>query len=428
MTTTESSPVCYHIEAPGIDYYSSGMIIPNTRNVMKLSGNLTEKLHIFPTSKGIFLNTSSDKVTVIGQHITDTFQVLPITILNTHEYVYYPFSVAPLIITDALVAIVGTSDDTTMILKAAVDSKISFNSSLGWIILGAGEEQTYIINRLQTVYMSANLIDSTGSKIVADKPLSVISSHKCVFVQSQAKDCNRLISQVLPTAIWDKTYYVAPLPNRKSYTLKIIAAYDETQVQLICNGIQRNFLIDDGESFKQVYRNQECCAVHSIKKISVVQLSYGASEDDVGDPIMTLVPTVNDYSNKIAVSTNDYVTDTGYKQYICNIIVISAYYQPELIYLNMGGINQTLESYNWIPIVVNNITEAYTTQVYLDVTDSEEIFQISHVYDSALMSAIIYGFIVNLTPQRVHSRAVTNPSGGFNIFDLSRSKFAKFKL
>ena len=425
MTTTESTPVYYHIKAPGLDYYQSGTIIPNTQNVIR---NLTEMMNTFPTnvfnniSKGIFLNVSSDKVTVMlqgdEQDATDPFLAIPITILNTHEYVYYPFSVAPAAVVDAMVAIVATSDDTTVTLKVTVNSEITFNGSMNWITLDAGEEQTYVINRLQTVYMSASLIDFTGSKIIADKPLSITSSHKCVFVQSQSKACNDFISQIPPTAVWGTTYYIAPFLNKKSYALRIIATYDGTIVEVTCNGIQKHVQIDDSESFQQIYSNQDHCAIHSSKKISVVQSSYGAGEDDVGDPIRTFVPAVNDYSNEISIS---HTKDHSYKQYVTNILVISEYYQPELIYLNVGGINQTLEYHDWVPIVVDNVTEAYATQVYLDA--EVEMFQIGHVDDAALLSAVTYAFTVDLTPQRVHSRAVTtNPAGGFSIFDMSRSK------
>ena len=428
MTTTESTPVYYHIRAPGVGYYQNGTIIPGTQNVLR---NLTEKMNTFPTSvftdipKGIYLNISSDKVAVMvqsgEQHVTDPFSALPITILNTHEYVYYPFSAAPAAVVDALVAIVGTSDDTAITLKVAVDSKISFNGLMDWIILDAGEEQTYVINRLQTFYMSASLIDFTGSKIVADKPLSVISSYECIFVQSQSKACNDFISQIPPTATWGTTHYIAPLLNKISYTLRIIASYDGTKIQLTCDGVQRNILIDDGEYFQQIYSNQEYCAIHSNKRISVIQASYGAGEDDVGNPMRMLVPAVNDYSNEISISTNGHITDLSYKQYVSNIFVTSEYYQPELIHLNMGGINQTLEYYDWVPIVVDNVTETYTTQIYLDA--EVEMLQISHVDNAALLSAVTYAFTIHLRPQRVHSRAITtNPAAGFSIFNLSRSK------
>ena len=422
MTTTESTPVYYRIEAPGVDYCFNGTIIPNIQNVVDLPKNLTGKSNTFPEEnsdgipKGIYLKTSSDEVTVVGQsggHNTiDTFLAVPIKNLCLNEYVYYPFSVAAYVRADASFAIVGTEDETTMTITVSVKSKICFNSTSDWEKLGARKKHSYVINRLQTVYVSAYLIDLTGSKITADKPLSVISGHECAFVPKFTSACDHLVEQVLPTALWGTTYYIAPLAIRRSYTLKIVAAYNYTKLQVVCNGTETNFVIDDGEYVKQVYRNQEYCAVYSNKKISVVQLSHGTSEDNVGDPMMTLVPAVNDYSNKIISSTSHDVTFTGHNQFL-NIIVMPEYYQPNLINVNAGSMNVTLESYNWVPIVVSNTTKAYASQIYLNF--SEGIFQVTHFNNSALMSAVHYGFLINEDDQHANSRAGYGHPAGLNI-------------
>lgn len=414
----------YRIEAPGIDYCLNGTIVPNIQNVVQLPGNLTGKSHTFPSlnldkvPKGFYLKTSSDEVTVIGQsgtrHTTDTFLAVPIRNLCLQEYVYYPFSVASFVRADASFTIVGTEDQTTITISTSVDSELSFNSTSGWISLSSREQHSYIINKLQTVYISAYLTDLTGSKIVADKPLSVISGHECAFVPSSTIACDHLIEQVLPTVLWGTTYYIVPLASRKSYTLKIIAAHNETQVQLICNGRRRNFLINDGEIIKRVHKRNKYCAIYSNKKISVIQLSHGYEEDDVGDPMMTLVPAVNDYSNKIVSSTNHDSTHPDYMHYV-NIIVMSEYYQPHFIHLNGGGINHTLESYQWLPIVVDNVHEAYAAQVPLNFTKHEGIFQITHHNSSALMSAILYGFLTNPTAPDANSREGYGHAAGLNV-------------
>ena len=73
ITTTESKPVYYRIEAPGIDYCFNGTIIPNAQNVVILPTNLIGKSHTFPSEdldkipKGIYIKTSSDDLTIIGQ-------------------------------------------------------------------------------------------------------------------------------------------------------------------------------------------------------------------------------------------------------------------------------------------------------------------------------------------------------------------------
>ena len=408
MTTTESTPVYYHIEAPGIDFCRNGTIIPNTQNIVNLPVNLTGRSHTFPDSirdkipKGIHIKTSSDKVTVIGQSnaqdTIDTFLAVPLRKLCLSEYVYYPFSVATQAKADGSIAIVGTEDATKVTITIPVNAKVSKSSTAGWKKQRSGTKRTYKINKLQIVYVSAYSKDLSGTKIVADKPLSVISGHECAFVPRNTIACDHLVEQVLPTALWGTKYYVAPLASRKSYTLKIIAAYKNTKLQLICNGTQRNFRIDEGKIFQRVYGNQEFCAIHSNRKLSVVQLSHGNKEDNTGDPMMTLIPAVNDFSSKIVFSTNHIISHPYYAQFI-NIIVMAEYFQPRQIYMKSGRIDETLESYNWVPITVDSNIKAYAAQVYLEATD--KIFQITHFNSSALMSAIIYGFIFDLYKQVV---------------------------
>ena len=142
MTTTESTPVYYHIEAPGIDFCRNGIITPYTQNIVDLPVNLTGRSHTSPNSvrdkiqKGIHIKTSSDKVTVIGQsnaqNTIDTFLAIPLRKLCVSEYVYYPFSVSTFVHVDGSIAIVGTEDKTKVTIIVPVKAKVSTNSITGW--------------------------------------------------------------------------------------------------------------------------------------------------------------------------------------------------------------------------------------------------------------------------------------------------------
>ena len=208
MTTTEPMPVFYSIESPDIDYFVNGTILPSTKNVITLTGNLTGEPHYISTKvfsnafKGVYLKTNTDKVTVTvqsgGQHTTDTYLALPIRNSYIQEYVYYPFSIVPFVVADSSVVIVGTEDKTTLTITASVNSKISLRGTTGWINLYSGEIHSYVINKLQTVYLTTNFMDLTGSKIAADKPLAVITGHECAFLPSYTTSvCDHLIESCL---------------------------------------------------------------------------------------------------------------------------------------------------------------------------------------------------------------------------------------
>ena len=72
------------------------------------------------------------------------------------------------------------------------------------------------------------------------------------------------------------------------------------------------------------------------------------------------------------------------------------YYQPEMItIISAGGINQSLESQSWVPIIRNGVTEEYAVQInispdHLNIPQSK--FDVSHANKSALMTVVVYGF------------------------------------
>ena len=58
-----------------------------------------------------------------------------------------------------------------------------------------------------------------------------------------------------------------------------------------------------------------------------------------GDPMMIVLPATIHYADKFDVSTIRNPSRSGYIHYV-NIIVMSQYYQPEMIYMIENGINK----------------------------------------------------------------------------------------
>ena len=390
LITTELQPVSYSIEAPGVGYYYNGTVTSNNVAIVDLDDSVIVSSHL-EQNKGIHLTTDSDRVTVIGQTMSssssDTFLVLSMTNFCAVEYVYYGMSVSrtTLNIPDAppvtsIVLVVGTEDNTTIKLTASQLVNISVDNFT--VELTADREYFFVINKLQTVLIES-LDDLTGTKVTTDKQVSVFSGHQNANVPQSAPTADHLIEQIPPTKFWGEVYYVTPLATRGSYTVKVLAAYNSTNVTIYCNNILlESYGINEGEFITRTYMLQEHCAIHSNKKVIVVQISHGASDDSTdGDPMMTLVPATIQYLNRFTINGL-------YSSNYINIIVLAEYYQPSMIYLRTGGVNMSLDSQEWVPIVVNNITEAYAAQV----TVSEGVVQLVHTNKLATMTALVYGF------------------------------------
>ena len=386
LTTTEEYPVSYYIEAPGVGYYHRGIVSSTNEIILNLPSSLEVSSH-YDQDKGIHLTTSSN-VTVIGQNLQwrtiDSFFALPIMELDD-VYVYYGMSV-PSGYDHSAILIVGTENDTTMNLTTTQSVSISVGNTVTNLI--PGRQYSFVVNRLQTVYIGSTN-DLSGTKIVTDRPVSVFSGHECANVpQLYVTYCDHLIEQIPPVSLWGKAYYTSPLANKTSYTIKILAAYNSTTVNIYCNNTLESYSLNEGQFINKISQMNKYCAIKSNQNVLMVQLSHGGSEEDIndyGDPMMTLVPDTNQYSNQFDFST---IHDpSGFNHHV-NIIVMAQYYQPNMIYLIAGGVNRSLATQQWIPIWVNSITEAYATQVRIP----EGVIHIVHTNPTAQMTAIVYGF------------------------------------
>ena len=419
LITSETQPVQYSMEAPGVGYYRNGTITAGNEVILNLPSSI-QVSSVYHQNNGIYLTTSSDNVTVIGQSLydgsSDSFFALPLIELSD-EYVYYGISVPRFSLSpypyNSLILIVGTENNTMMELTVTQSVNISAGNTI--TTLTPGIEYSFVINRLQTVYIGSPE-DLSGTKIVTNKPVSVFSGHECANVPHDVVACDHLIEQIPPTALWGKVFYIIPLASKTSYTVKALAAYNSTIINVYCNNIMESYTINEGEFISRTSRTNEYCAIYSNKELLVVQLSHGAREDNGnGDPMMTFIPDANQYLNKFDFSTIRNPREPGFNHYV-NIIVKERYYQPNMIYLIAGGVNRSLDTQQWVPIEVNNITEAYATQVNI----SEGVTQIFHTDASAQMMTIVYGF--NVVDAYGHIGGLHIPTGYLIIAKLCMYK------
>ena len=347
-------------------------------------------------NKGIYVKTSSDKVTVLGQSYKDirelhpnralryveTFTVNEITDLSINEYEYFAVSVndsGHYGYYNSSVLIVGTRNNT--VLKLAVTQPVTTRVGDINATLIPGREYSFVINMLQTIYLSS-YYDLTGTRIVTNNPVSVFSGHQRGRIDYYT--FSYLIEQMPPTVFWGNNHYITPLSNHHSkYAMKALATSE--CVLNVCCTIYKNLSISlkSGKSILLMLPSNETCTVVSSFKILVVQFSF---EDSM---IMTLIPPTKHYLNKITFYT--FLSGYKYKKferfihYI--IIVLAQYYQPDMIYMVTRGTNKSLATQEWTEIKINNITEAYGTTIN---NISLGTGQIIHTNEDALMSVMVY--------------------------------------
>ena len=395
LINTISSSISFTIEAPVVGYYYNGVVDSGGEVIVSLPFSVA----VFPNDteyKGIFIKADSNEVIVIGQNeangSSDTFFAIPYKRSSViTEYVYYGISVAGYSSSyQSAILIVGTEDNTTMKLTVTQSATTNTGNTLY-----TGREYSFVINRLQTFYIRSTG-DLTGTKIVTDKQVSVFSGHELAQIPQDLCCGDLLIEQVSPVTSWGRAFYTMPLATRRYYTIKVLASYNLTSLHLYCNILdgshvinEESHTINEGQYYTKTLSQQEYCVIHSNKPVLVAHFSHGGYEegDDIGDPMMMIVPDTFEFSDQISVTTIRNTTQSGYKHYV-NIIVLAQYYQPDMIHLISGGRNISLNTQKWVPIKVKHTTEAYATQV----TISEGVAEIIHANMDSMMTAFVYGF------------------------------------
>ena len=386
--------VNYSIKAPGVGFYHNGIIAGRNEIIINVPSSLLT-LSYNDHNKGIYIETSSDEVTVIGQNelssTSDTFLSLPIVNTCPTEYIYYAMSVVRSTTGwgrkyYSSILIVGTRNNTLM--KLTVTQQVTISMDGNTTNLVPGRQYFFFINRLQTILLKS-FNDLTSSEIVTNYPVSVFSGHECGNVPLHIGDCDHMVEHIPPTDKWGKIFYVAPLATRRSYTIKVLAEHNFTVVDVYCNDDKTSYTLGKGDFFTITLFNDHC-TIKSNNRILVVQFSHVSSDDGVtGDSMMTLIPATFHYSDEIYTTTIRNASQY-YKHYV-NIVVLAHYYQPDMIHLISGGVNKSLDTQEWVPCVVNHVTEAYATQFNV----SEGVIRIIHSNREALMSTYVYGFALN---------------------------------
>ena len=388
MANSNPHWVSYFIEAPGIGFEYKGDVAPNSMRTHHIPVELETSSHTH-INNGIHLRLNSSNVAVLGQNsvhksTSDTFLSFPYSKLCVNEYVYYGISVGDgLNKSHSVVLIVGTENDTAV--KLTVTQSVTINEGDGFhaIKLFPGKEYQLVIRALQTVYIGS-YNDLSGTKIVTNKPVSVFSGRECARMPMNVVGCDHLIEQIPPITLWGIEHYTVPLANR-SYSMKILAAYNFTNIMVYCNNTLESHWLNEGEFITKV-NITENCVIDSTKEILVVQFSHRHNIDNYNGSMMTLVPTVKHYFSKFDVCTID---ASNFVHYI-NIIVIAHCFHPEVMYLvTAEGIHESLETQRWVPIKNNNgETKMYAAQMNI----SEGMVKIIHTMPGALMTVVVYGF------------------------------------
>ena len=159
------------------------------------------------------------------------------------RYQYYAVSTSselPLMRSEML--LIGNANNTVITVTPSVNVSMpsdaqdpNINGPL--ITIANGMTHTIVLHEFDTLLVKAvdSYSDLTGTKVVSDKPLTVISGHECGNDPSYGKYCDHISVQIPPTVTWGQQFLLTPFGNRTAgQYYKMIAGRRNVTVKQNC--------------------------------------------------------------------------------------------------------------------------------------------------------------------------------------------------
>ena len=426
ITTKESTPVNFTVTT-FFGPLASGVATPGEITYVNIPigfvvfDSSDEDNDIDTLYKGIRIKAEDDRrIVVFGHHeevqSNDAYLALPVISLpvgRSYEYIAASIlgdSGTVSQFKDSVALIIGTENNTEIILEPRVVIRHPFAPAVtsGQFIPGVPVQfRTVTIQRFQTFYLQLRGGDISGTRIIANKPISVFSGHECANVPLASQPCDILIEQLPPIDTWGTEVVTVPLRTRSGDVLKVFASQDSTTVNVTYTDINSGTVTNDsftlgrnrfrelgGTSTVATGAIGDFALIQSNNPIAVFQFSRSFETDNVivSDPFMLSVPPCEQYRNMYAVATAPFDlsiegTVSGRVAYVnyTNIAVPAEYFNASLITVN----NNPIKASEFRPIRrTDNSIWGYGAQLLLD----EGAQVIRHSDPNAALSVTLYGF------------------------------------
>ena len=367
--------------------------------------------------KGIHIQALNNRrIAVFGQNeevaSNDAYLALPIISRPAgSSYEYIAASVhgdkgTASVAKDSVILIVGTENDTKIIVEPPPTSQLPSGILHPFAPVGGRffptftvQQRTVTIQRFQTFYLQVRGNDISGTRIIANKPISVFSGHECANVPLTSQPCDMLIEQVPPVDTWGTEVVTIPLITRSADTIKVFASQASTTVSVTRTDISSGMVTSDPSFTLDRNRFRELvisdyALIQSNNPIGVFQLSRSYTTDNVlvSDPFMLWVPSCEQYRDSYVVAplpfdpsikgtVNDRVAYANYT----NIAVPAKYFNASMITVNNNPIDAS--DFSAIRRSDNSIW-GYGARLTLD--EGAQI--IKHQDPNAALSVTMYGF------------------------------------
>ena len=392
-TTAESADYVVETSAKTIQM---GMVSSGTPVVVDIPSNLELQItesNFENRGKGIHVYTTGDQsIFVIGENYVNplnygTFLAYPcITVATDAGYEYYVVSTDdPTDFLHSQFLLVGCEDDTTITVTPSQSVSLPQDPQMSMSEFVTVAPNTvsneFTLNQFQTLLVSS-VDDLTGTKIVSNKPLTVISGHECANIPSSESGCEPLALHVPPLATWGTKFLLAPFAGRTGVqNFKAVSA-EVTSIIYTCGTSSRGA---QGVTTLEI-NTAEYCYLESSQPLLLVQLSTGGSIDSKGDPAIAMIAPIDQYISEIAFFS---LPTSNFPSNYISVTVSVEHYNAESIMLDGAAIGcewQEIRN-NEEEIVGYGCSKAVTSGASTPTQHT-----VTHMDANGLLSVLVYGF------------------------------------
>ncbi len=288
------------------------------------------------SSKGIHIYADYPMVVYVViryQATSDGFLAIPVSSLGK-EYIVAGTQVDPMFTAvwnyklPCITTITAAYDDTQVSYTLGGNP---ITRTAGGMVPGTTREWTLMRGDVLAVSSDGDGADLSGSKIVASKPIAVVTGNMCSNIPTGNQWCDYTVEMDIPTFTWGLNCHVGKIPKRKFSSIIKIFAKDSTTA-ISRNGIPIGTIQKgggiEGEAFLTMRMTSDTMP-HSVvisgdKPISVTLYNTGVQEDGYplpsSDPFVMATTPLQQYQKDITFCTPGILGGQGFKENYVNLV------------------------------------------------------------------------------------------------------------
>lgn len=287
--------------------------------------------------------SSDDPIIVYGvarfQATSDGYMALPVSSLgNSYQVASSPNAFSSWgYDLSSFTSIIGVYDDTKVTFRmGGCESCTALKQDGTYLSMNETIRRTINEGDVWLIPGIGPFSELTGSTIMANKPVAVISGNQCGQIPTPVRACDHLIEQEIPISNWGETYLVTPIVGRtKSSVIKIFASQELTDIYI--DGKKSYTLSRAGgiinEGFLEIRANgvgddslpPKPVVISANKPINVVQFNTGAQDDNTvdNDPFQMQVLPLEQFQTDVTFNTPGIRGGHGFKYNYVNLVYLA---------------------------------------------------------------------------------------------------------